>query len=127
MASRRDRMSNSALPFFHSRSIERLDYHILRRGPRKVRRKFRGFVESELGSAIRGIVGNMASAGRIDFDDPAPINEGEDDETLAAIDEGIGDAEAGRTVPMDEVRGLLPKWIAGTANRTEARQREEEI
>ena len=51
----------------------------------------------------------MANASRIDFDDPTPIDEEEDEETLAAIDEGIRDAEAGRTVPIEEVRRLLPK------------------
>jgi predicted transcriptional regulator len=35
----------------------------------------------------------------------------EDDATLAAIDEGVGDAEAGRTVPAEKVRTRLPKWI----------------
>jgi predicted transcriptional regulator len=37
-----------------------------------------------------------------------PIDEEEDPESLAAIDEGIRDAEVGRTVPMEEVRKLLP-------------------
>ena len=40
-----------------------------------------------------------------------PILDDEDEETLAAIDEGIHDAEAGRTVPIEEVRKLLPQWI----------------
>jgi predicted transcriptional regulator len=35
----------------------------------------------------------------------------EDEETLAAIDEGIRDAKAGRTVPAEEVRKRLDKWI----------------
>ena len=61
----------------------------------------------------------MAKAGRIDFDDPAPIDEQEDEETLAAIDEGIRDAEAGRTVPMEEVRRLLPQWITASSSRKE--------
>jgi predicted transcriptional regulator len=34
----------------------------------------------------------------------------EKEETLAAIDEGIRDAEAGRVVPAEQVRQLLPKW-----------------
>lgn len=61
----------------------------------------------------------MAKVSRIDFDEPAPINEEEDEETLAAIDEGILDAEAGRTVPMAEVRRLLPKWITTSSSRKE--------
>ena len=61
----------------------------------------------------------MANAGRIDFDDPAAILDEEDEETLAAIDEGIRDAEAGRTLPMEEVRKLLPKWITASSSRKE--------
>lgn len=38
----------------------------------------------------------------------------EDEETLAAIDEGIRDAEASSTLPMEEVRKLLPKWITAS-------------
>jgi predicted transcriptional regulator len=34
----------------------------------------------------------------------------EDVETLAAIDEGVDDAKAGRTVPLEEVRKRLPQW-----------------
>jgi predicted transcriptional regulator len=61
----------------------------------------------------------MEKADKIDFDDPVPIDQEEDEETLAAIDEGIRDAEAGRTVPMEEVRGLLPKWITASSSRKE--------
>jgi predicted transcriptional regulator len=35
-----------------------------------------------------------------------------DAETLAAIDHGIKDADAGRTVPIDEVREMIPKWFS---------------
>ena len=35
----------------------------------------------------------------MDFDDPGPILDDEDEETLAAIDEGIRDAEAGAYRP----------------------------
>ena len=35
-----------------------------------------------------------------------------DGETLAAIDRGIKDADEGRTVPIDEVRKIIPKWIS---------------
>ncbi len=50
----------------------------------------------------------MAEARRIDFGDPASILDEEDEETLAAIDEGIRDAEASRTVPT----GRSPKALA---------------
>jgi predicted transcriptional regulator len=52
----------------------------------------------------------MAGIDRVDFNDPEPIPDDEDQEALAAIDEGIHDAEAGRTVPAEEVRRLLPQW-----------------
>jgi predicted transcriptional regulator len=61
----------------------------------------------------------MANATKIDFDDPAPLLDEEDEEILAAIDEGIRDAEAGRTVPVEEVRKLLPKWITASSSRRE--------
>jgi len=35
-----------------------------------------------------------------------------DAETLAAIDRGIADADAGRVVPLEEVRKLVPQWIS---------------
>jgi predicted transcriptional regulator len=35
-----------------------------------------------------------------------------DAETLAAIDRGIEDAHEGRTMSIDEVRKLIPKWIS---------------
>jgi predicted transcriptional regulator len=46
------------------------------------------------------------------FNLPAPVPDDEDEETLAAIDEGIRDAEAGRTIPIEEVRKHLQKWIS---------------
>jgi predicted transcriptional regulator len=53
----------------------------------------------------------MAKASRIDLDDPAAVDDEGYEETPAAIDEGIRDAEADRTVPIEEVRRLLPHWI----------------
>jgi predicted transcriptional regulator len=35
-----------------------------------------------------------------------------DAETLAAIDRGIKDSNEGRTVPIDEVCKMIPKWIS---------------
>jgi predicted transcriptional regulator len=61
----------------------------------------------------------MAKAHGIDLDNPAPIDEDEDEETLAAIDDGVRDAEAGRTVPIEEVRKLLPQWITASSSRKE--------
>jgi predicted transcriptional regulator len=61
----------------------------------------------------------MAKVSRIDFDEPVPAQDDEDEETLAAIDEGIRDAEAGRTVPIEDVRKLLPRWISASSSRKE--------
>ncbi len=33
-------------------------------------------------------------------------------ETLAAIDRGVADADNGRTVSIEEVRKLIPEWIS---------------
>jgi predicted transcriptional regulator len=35
-----------------------------------------------------------------------------DAESLAAIDRGIRDADEGRTVSVDELRLMIPKWIS---------------
>lgn len=32
--------------------------------------------------------------------------------TLAAIDRGVEDADACRTVPIEEVRNMIPQWIS---------------
>lgn len=40
-----------------------------------------------------------------------------DAETLAAIDRGIADADAGRTVSLDEARKMIPEWISKFASR----------
>ena len=50
----------------------------------------------------------MAKAHKFDLEDPAPILDVEDEETLAAIDEGIRGADSGRVVPADNARELLP-------------------
>jgi predicted transcriptional regulator len=59
----------------------------------------------------------MAKPKKFDIEDPAPVVDDEDAETLAAIDEGLRDAEAGRTVPAEEVRRLLPKWTTTSSTR----------
>jgi len=50
----------------------------------------------------------MAKAKECELEKAVPIVDDEDENTLAAIDEGIGDAEAGRTVSPEVVRRLLP-------------------
>ncbi len=54
----------------------------------------------------------MAKAKEFDIERPIPVVEDEDEETLAAIDEGIRDAEAGRTIPIEKVRKLLHDWAS---------------
>lgn len=62
---------------------------------------------------------DMAKVSKIDFDDPTGIDEEEDEETLAAIDDGIRDAKAGRTVPIEEVRKRMPQWITASSSHKE--------
>ena len=59
---------------------------------------------------------------KLDLDNPAPILEDdEDEETLAAIEEGIRDAEAGRTLPIEDIRKLLPQWIITASSSRKGR------
>jgi predicted transcriptional regulator len=62
------------------------------------------------------VMGNVKES---EFQKPAPSldDEDEDEETLAAIDEGIRDADAGRSLPAEEVRKLLPLWITASSTR----------
>jgi predicted transcriptional regulator len=59
----------------------------------------------------------MAKAKETDLDRPSPVIEDEDEETLAAIDEGVRDAEAGRTIPIEKVRKRLNKWTTASSSR----------
>lgn len=59
----------------------------------------------------------MAKAKKFGLENPALILDEENEETLAAIDEGIQDAEDGRTVPAEEIRKRLPKWITSPSTR----------
>lgn len=59
----------------------------------------------------------MAKAKKFDLEEPVPVVDDEDDETLVAIDQGVADAMAGRTVPSEEVRKLLPTWISDSTTR----------
>ena len=52
------------------------------------------------------------------LNNPAPILD-EDEETLAAIDEGIRDADEGRTVPIEEVRKRMHEWITASSSPKE--------
>jgi predicted transcriptional regulator len=64
---------------------------------------------------MRDTVEHMAEPKKHYREDPAPILDEEDEETLAAIDEGIRDADAGRTVPIEEVRKRMHGWNTGSS------------
>jgi predicted transcriptional regulator len=57
----------------------------------------------------------MGEAKESYLEKPVPVEDEEDEATLAAIDEGIADAKAGRTVPAKQVRKLIRKWISGSS------------
>ncbi len=68
---------------------------------------------------IRDTVRHMAEAKKLYLEDPAPILDEEDEETLAAIDEGIRDADEGRTVPIEEVRKQMHEGITASSSQKE--------
>ena len=51
----------------------------------------------------------MAEPQALDFDDSAGMLEEEDETTLAAIDEGIAQIEAGLEIPLDDLRNEISK------------------
>ena len=59
----------------------------------------------------------MANSKMFDLENPAPVVDDEYEETLAAIDEGLRDAEAGRTVPAEEIRRRLPIWTSSATSK----------
>ena len=61
----------------------------------------------------------MAKAKEFELEKQAPVVDDEGQATLAAIDEGIRDAKAGRTTPLEQVRKLLPRWITASSSRKE--------
>ena len=61
----------------------------------------------------------MAKTKQSEFEKPSPIVDDEDEATLAAIDEGVRDAKAGRTVSIERVRELLSQWITASPSLKE--------
>jgi predicted transcriptional regulator len=59
----------------------------------------------------------MAKEKKFDFNSPSTATGDEDEKTLAAIDEGILDAENGRTIPIEEIHKRLHKWITASSSR----------
>jgi predicted transcriptional regulator len=54
---------------------------------------------------------------KIDFDNPVPLPEEEDEETLAAIYRGIKSADEGRLVPSEEVRRRVHEWLTRSSTQ----------
>jgi hypothetical protein len=69
----------------------------------------------------------MAKAHKFDLENPAPILDEEDEETLAAIDEGILYAEAGRGASPEKAREVLAKWTTHSAPRKKAMKRSRRV
>lgn len=61
----------------------------------------------------------MGGSKKTDLNDPRHPSDDENQETLAAVDEGIRDAQAGRSVPIEKVREALPQWITASSSRKE--------
>ena len=53
----------------------------------------------------------------MDFNELVPMTEDDDEETLAAIDRGIKDADEGRSVSLDDARKMIPRWISKFESR----------
>jgi predicted transcriptional regulator len=60
----------------------------------------------------------MAEVKKLDFNQPVPILDEEDEATLAAIDRGIKAADEGRVVPLEEVRQRMQKWLTKSSSPT---------
>lgn len=58
----------------------------------------------------------MGEVKKLDFNEPAPILDEEDEATLNAIDRGIQAADEGRVVPLDEVRQRMQTWLTKSSS-----------
>ena len=61
----------------------------------------------------------MARKKEFDFSSSCRATKDEHEKPLAAIDEGIRDAEDGRTTPIQEARKRLHKRITASSSRNE--------
>jgi hypothetical protein len=59
---------------------------------------------------LQSTIKSMAKAQKFGLETSGPMIDEEDEETLAAIDEGIRDMKSCRTVPVEEIRRRLPEW-----------------
>ena len=53
----------------------------------------------------------MAEVNDKNVNQSAPILDEEDEATLAAIDRGVRSADAGRLVPLEEIRQRIGRWL----------------
>jgi predicted transcriptional regulator len=60
----------------------------------------------------------MAEVKKLDFDQPAPVLDEEDEATLTAIDRGIKAADEGRVVTLEEVRQRMQEWLTKSSSPT---------
>jgi predicted transcriptional regulator len=59
----------------------------------------------------------MSKARKLEFDEPLPLLEEEDSETLAAIDRGAKAADNGKVIPLEEVRKRMRAWNTESSSR----------
>jgi predicted transcriptional regulator len=53
---------------------------------------------------------------KLDFNEPVPILDVEDEVTLAAIDRGVKAADEGRVVPSEKVRERMREWLTKSSS-----------
>jgi predicted transcriptional regulator len=58
----------------------------------------------------------MAEAKKLGFDEPVPILDEEDEDTLAAIDRGAKSADEGRTLSLEKVRERMKQWLSKSSS-----------
>jgi hypothetical protein len=59
----------------------------------------------------------MAEAEKLDFNEPTPILDEEDEATLSAVDRAVESANQGRLVPIEQVRERMQEWLTGSSSR----------
>jgi len=70
------------------------------------------------GSLEGAVLWSMADAEKKGTDLPVLPAAEEDEKTLAAIDRGIRDADAGRVTPIEEVEKMISTWISKSSSPT---------
>ena len=53
---------------------------------------------------------------QLKLDHPVPMTDEEDEATLAAIDQGIKDADEGRVVSLEEARRRIQSWLSKSSS-----------